>query len=485
MIWGEKDYRYGLLLATACVILFMFILRWLNVKLAFIKFSKINFLIYVLCAVTCFLGMRGGFRSLPLNMHDANVSEHYFFNQLSMSPVFQIYKTLFDRAQPLNIYDKDVETNACTLAKSYTTEQDSAEEIVHKNKPNVIIILLESMASFKLNQTPFLNSLIQKSIFFDSFYSAGEHTYNGIYSTLTGEPALMQKPMLRYMENASFTGMPEIFKSRGYYNFFQIPHSRYFDNMGKFLWKHHFDSLVDNSNIPSDLQGGSSWGTCDHKYYEFAIRNLNFISHKHKPFFTVLLSISDHQPYFIPSEQNIPKFSGPPSKAIVQYVDWSLKQFFTNAANQSWFNNTVFLILADHGFYTGKPDYPLPLAFHHIPCFIYSKKRENAPQIIHNFGSQQDLLPTLAAYLGFKYKDNPLSVNLFRTKRGFAYFSSDDYAGLLTHNRYSMLGTFGDVKVYNSTGQALPEKEAQADVQKILSLYRYAHYRSDNKRKKK
>ena len=124
------------------------------------------------------------------------------------------------------------------------------------------------------------------------------------------------------------------------------------------------------------------------------------------PFFAVLLSISNHPPYVIPS------YFQPKSKnieeQIVEYADWSIRQFIHKASQQPWFDNTIFVLLGDHGKLVGNPD---------------SEEKEN-------FGGQIDVAPTLLGMLRINYIQNNLGIDLLKEERPCMFFSADNMLGV-------------------------------------------------------
>ncbi len=483
MLWGETTFRNSLLAMAVLAFGILFLHRFLYKKIDHNRNPKrFTLVAYLVLFALVFTGMRGGLRARPLNLKDANISEHFFFNQVAINPVYFLYHDLFEIEEPIYAYNLQTEQYATELGNTFI--QPDTITYSPTSKPHIVFIIMESMAFWKLPQAPFLNSLSQKSIFFDSFYSSGEHTYNGIYSSLYGEPALMQKHMLRWMESSDNKGLPGFLKTQGYYNFFHIPHSRSFDNMGAFIWRHSFDTLVDKMNFPKQIKNASMWGMDDHYMMQYAINNMDFAVKKGKPVFNVILTISDHEPYHLPVDSGVPEFQGPIKSKVVQYADWSLQRFFSLAESKPWYKNTVFVLIGDHGSYNGSADYPLPLSLHHIPFLIFNPSAKNEAKIYHNLGAQPDVPTTLLSYLGYPTQQNPLSVNLLNSKRPFAFFCSDNYTGLLRQEGYYLLNQQGQSEYYHFT--TLPASaEMQSQQQQILlNLSRYSALRIEKSRKK-
>lgn len=411
----------------------------------------------------CFLGMRGGISGKPINVRDNRYCEHAFFNDMAINPLFYLYKQVFEGQRFQQNDGKTAWAQTQEHLKSMTAlPAPLIDSGILKNR-HVVLILMESMASHKTDsgehiQTPFLNKLSRKGLHFTQFYANGEHTYNGVFSTLTGYGGLMGRHMLRFAETLTVPGISGMLKSQGYFNIFQIPHRRTFDNMGAFLWRHQFDSVVDYANIPENLRGGNNWGVCDHRLFRYAIRNMDQLTARGKRVFSGILSISDHPPYEIPADAPAALLQGDPKNHIVEYADWSLQNFFDSASRRPWFNETIFILVADHGHYSGRADYPLPLDFHRIPCIMIAPGSELPAMTISGLGSQTDILPILGWLLGADADPNCTGVNLLTHKRTDVTFCSDAWLGITDGRHYHLVDEFGYSRSYElSLGPDQPE----------------------------
>lgn len=140
---------------------------------------------------------------------------------------------------------------------------------------------------------------------------------------------------------------------------------------------------------------------------------------------TVLLSISNHPPYVIP-----PYFhphSDVLEEQIVEYADWSIRQFMQAAEKQPWFDNTIFVFLGDHGKMVGTPECEMPQSYNHIPLMIYGK--DIKPGVYDGFGGQVDVSPTLLGLLNISYLQNNFGVNLLEEERPCMFFTADNLIG--------------------------------------------------------
>jgi phosphoglycerol transferase MdoB-like AlkP superfamily enzyme len=165
--------------------------------------------------------------------------------------------------------------------------------------------------------------------------------------------------------------------------------------------------------------------------FKFSIPIINNrLAKEDKPFFITYMTVSDHGPYYIPpyfepKSENI-------KDQIVEYADWSLKKFITDASSQPWFDNTIFVFVADHGAPISAT-YDISLDYHHSPLLYYAPKLLDTIAAYDDIGGQIDLFPTLMGLLNLPYINNTLGVDLLKTKRPYIYFNGDDKIGVLDH----------------------------------------------------
>lgn len=125
-------------------------------------------------------------------------------------------------------------------------------------------------------------------------------------------------------------------------------------------------------------------------------------------------------PYFHPHSDVL-------EEQIVEYADWSIRQFMQAAEKQPWFDNTIFVFLGDHGKMVGTPECEMPQSYNHIPLMIYGK--DIKPGVYDGFGGQVDVSPTLLGLLNISYLQNNFGVNLLEEERPCMFFTADNLIG--------------------------------------------------------
>lgn len=390
------------------------------------------------------LGIRGRIaEKSPIIAGAAFFSPFPFLNQLALNPVFTVTRSLLDRSKSENISLAWVDNNAAiqsmhNLLVGAQTPLDTAAPIrrLQLTEPkyaqyNIVLITMESMAAHRMKRygntedlTPFLDSLANIGWSFDNTFSAGIHTFNGIYSTLFAHPALMKRHSLDQLYAPEMAGFSNVLATKGYHNIFFTTHDELFDNMSGFLLANKFHTIVGQKDYPI-AEVKSTLGVPDEFMFRFAIPKLNKIAQDGKPFFANFMTGSNHGPNIIPTETGFVRRHQEPEIAVIEYADWSIRKFMTYAAQQSWYKKTIFVFVADHGVPLWNDPYDVPFTYHHIPFIIYT------PSITGHFATkklalQTDVFPTVMSLVSTSYTNNTFGIDLFKQQHKNIVFSSDD-----------------------------------------------------------
>lgn len=451
MVFGESAYYFPIFLGLVSIVAF----GWVASLLASHFYRRtektaprINLLSRAVvlvagavCVGLCMFGIRGRMGYNPIKVSQAYYCEDPFLNQLGVNPVFNLLtSTLDDNRKENRTLHLMSEEEALANVQKYLQRQgiDNLSPIARKVdregtpvRKNVVLVFMESMSANLMgafgsekNLTPYLDSLYHRSLSFSHFYSSGIHTNHGIYSTLFSFPAIMKRNAMKGSVIPVYSGLPTVLQENGYCNLFFMTHESQYDNMNAFLRTNGFDEIYAQENYPAD-KVVNSFGVQDDFMYQYALPILNEKVETGDPFFTVLLSISNHPPYVIP-----PYFhpqSSVPEEQIVEYADWSIRQFMEAAGKQPWFDNTIFVFLGDHGKMVGTPECEMPQSYNHIPLMIYGKDIQAS---VHDgFGGQIDVSPTLLGLLNMSYLQNNFGVDMLREERPCMFFTADNMIG--------------------------------------------------------
>lgn len=458
MVVGETSYYppfFGFLIALLIFIFFVkYLTRHYRLKLAtpvrpHIYERLLIFLTALFCIGLCLFGIRGRMGYNPIKVSAAYYCTDPFLNQLGISPVFNLLSSTLDDARKENRYLHLMpEEEALNNVKHYLNRQgipgispiarsiESTDTILQSN---IVLVFMESMSAHLMQRfgqsktlTPFLDSLYYQSLSFPNFYSSGIHTNHGMYSTLYSYPSVMKRNAMKGSVIPIYSGLPTVLKDQSYQTLFFMTHESQYDNMNAFFRTNGFDEIFSQENYPKE-KVVNGFGVQDDFLYNYAIDRLNERATPDRPFFAVLLSISNHPPYIIP-----PYFhphSADKEDQIVEYADWSIRQLMTKASQQNWFKNTIFVFLGDHGKMVGNADCEMPQSYNHIPLMIYAPERIQ-PQEIAGFGGQIDVAPTLLGLLNIPYTQNNFGIDLIKESRPCMFFTADNMIGAKNDNNF-------------------------------------------------
>lgn len=435
---------------------------------------------FTLCAGLLFLGMRGRLdEKAPIQTGTAYFSEDPFLNQLGLNPVFTFGSSAEKRvsATRSNVNLMDPRDAAWQAMRELNGEQgllpSPIARTINPDRPldslNVVIILMESMSTFKMGEyggpaglTPFLSALRNVSLDCDQAYSAGIHTFNGIYSTLYSFPALYdQQPMEDWL-NKRHAGIGQILRTHGWGTLFCTTHDPEFDNMRGFLTSHGFDRVISEDDYPEDWIASTN-GVPDHRMFEFAVPELNALAKK-GPFLSVFMTTSDHKPFILPDSLWFEPRSEKLEDRIVEYADRSVARFFELASKEAWYKKTVFVILGDHGVNMGHT-YDMPMSFHHTPLLFHVPGGQVPPGRISAPCGQLDVAPTLLGMLNVPWTNTTMGIDIRQRVRPCMYFCADDRIGCIDREHYFIHRADGHETLYayadlstRDLSPALPEK---------------------------
>ncbi len=421
----------------------------------------------VVLAGVCVLFCRGGVANLPLSSGSAYFSVNNVISQLAMNNFFTFFRaaraTLNEGANEAKEYDfPPLERAQQEVAQMLAQDGHVSAGLagnplwrkVQTGRPmtdfNVVVILMEGMAGrpvgalgYKPSYTPNLDEICRSGLFFERMYAVGSRTSRGIMGVLCGHPDMTGISILERQQNGdSFLTLPEIFNRRGYETLFVYGGDANFDNMRGFFSAGGIDKFIDESQMEfTELPG--NWGMPDEVIFDKAHEAFVAFAEKgDKKFFSVILTVTNHQPYQVPAGR-VDMLPGEDTEILrlnaYRYADWALGRFFDKAGEAEYFDKTIFVLVADHG-------QGLNLALgidvpgYRLPCVIYAPSAVT-PKRISVISSQVDIAPTLLSLMGGKYEHCFLGRDILSVEPGdgFAVLHQDDYLGIVSGDRAMIL----------------------------------------------
>jgi phosphoglycerol transferase MdoB-like AlkP superfamily enzyme len=357
-------------------------------------------------------------------------------------------------------------------------ESDSIEV-----RKNVVLITIESYSSDFMSHygnteqlTPFLDSLSNKSLFFDNLYAVGNRTVRGLEAVTLCLPPTAGESVIKRKDNKNKFSTASVFKKKGYQVKFLYGGDAYFDNMEDFFSGNGYDIIDKKSLSPKEITFSNVWGVCDEDMAKKAIQVMNAEAKTGKPFFNHWMTVSNHRPFTYPEGRiDIPGTSKSRAGGV-KYTDFALRQFFKMAQKQSWYSNTVFVVLADHcASSAGKTE--LPLDKYRIPALIFSPNNLKA-QNCNKLMSQIDLMPTVFGLLHFNYESKFFGQDVLKPAyQPRAFIATYQNLGLIKDNVLTVLSPKQEVKQFHlevvNNPQLSPDFQLYYDENKITKIRKY------------
>jgi phosphoglycerol transferase MdoB-like AlkP superfamily enzyme len=335
--------------------------------------------------------------------------------------------------------------------------QDMTRDIRHEGNEkrlNVIVVVEESMSGEYLKAfggtdglTPNLDRLATKSLFFSNLYAAGTRTVRGLEAVNLSIPPLPGTSIIKRPHNENFFSWGALMKSRGYDNKFIYGGHGYFDNMNYFFANNGFNTVDKTDFTANEVTFDNAWGACDEDLFRKVIKESNSSYSQGKPFFSVVMTTSNHRPYTYPDGRiDIPSHTG--RNGAVKYADYAYGKFLENASKQPWFKQTIFVFVADHCAGSARK-IALPIKHYQIPLMIYAPELIK-PRTVDTLCSQIDIAPTVLGLLNFSYTTKFLGKDILEMepKDGRAFITTYEKLGYLKGNKMVILDPKKKVEFY-------------------------------------
>lgn len=346
------------------------------------------------------LGARGGFYTRPLRSFDAARFVDTRWVSATINSPTQLLTSYSSAIPPAIHYMSDEE--CIQIVRPVKTAKLNPKI---RKKPNIVLIILESFGrdycGFLMGReryTPFLDELAQKSIVFENAYSCGTTSMESVPAIFASIPSLLEVPYINSnFQNNNVHGLHYYLSKSGYNCSFYYGAengSMGFDNFLRISGDIRYYGRNEYPSRESDYDG--SWGIWDEPYLQYFVKE---VAQMKQPFFTSVFTLTSHDPYRIPSQYaSVFKGGELPIYKAVQYTDYALRQFFRKAETQPWFNNTIFVITADHPSHSVSEYFYTPSGKYEIPIMLYSPKLIKPARIDSITVSQLDIMPTILEF---------------------------------------------------------------------------------------
>ncbi|MFC4739730.1 LTA synthase family protein [Flavobacterium ponti] len=471
--------EFWFLPVIALVLAFAFWKTIPNIKLVFSE-EKVNYLVvkqiglFLFLIGFVFLLGRGGFQKKPLKVVDAVNYGSISHSALVLNTPFCILKTI-GKKETLESpkYFAEAELNSIFNPVVATNPSE------RQTKQNVVVIILESFGreNIQRGQTPFLDSLITKSLFFENGFANGKLSIDAVPSTLSSIPSLMSSSLITssYSINEIY-GLPKILKDNGYNTSFFHGAFNGSQNFDQYCKVAGFDTYYGKNEYDGPEAFDGKWGIFDEEFFQFYCRKMSSFK---QPFFTSIFSISSHNPYKIPEKYKgkFPKGTTKIQESIA-YSDYALKQFFKTASQQDWFQNTIFVITADHT--SSEPTeekFKTNVGKFRIPILFYNPGNPTFGGISYRNVQQIDIMPSLIDLLHIKTNMITFGKS-YQSEKDFVVYYLDNIYHYIQGDYYLAFDGKKALALYNFKNDELmktnlisTEKEKAATMERFIKAY--------------
>ena len=384
-------------------------------------------------------GIRGGFTTAvrPITISNANqYADHPIEAALVLNTPFSLYRTIGKDVFVVPDYfsPEDLEVIYSPIHEPDIVTNDSLDSDTTFVRKNVVVLIVESFGREyigALNRsledglyrgyTPFVDSLIDRSVTFAHSYCNGRKSIDGMPSILSSIPMFVEPFFLTPASMNHVSGIARLLADEGYQTAFF--HGAQRGSMGFQAFAHAtgFQEYYGREDFNADTRfGGDSdfdgtWAIWDEPFLQYYAAKM---SEMKEPFMTAVFTASSHHPYVVPEKyKDVYPEEGISIHKCIRYTDMAISKFFKRVSSEPWFQNTIFVLTSDHTNLSDHAYYQTDLGGFCSPIIIYEPGNgARIPEIQDKIAQQIDILPTVMGMLHYPKPYFAFGIDLFNTK---------------------------------------------------------------------
>ena len=415
------------------------------------------------------LGLRGGWQLKPLRAGAAFEQQPAVLGHLVLNSTFTVLKSVAAaKVERKNYFPNDA---ALRPAMGRPTLAITASG---STRPNVVLLLLESFGSEftgvenggRGGYTPFFDSLATApgSLLMRENYANGRRSIEALPAVLSGLPSLMNEPFITSsFQTAELHGLGEMLGNSGYTTAMYHAGTNGtmgFDTFAGIAGMQHYYGLNEYPGGAQSPEYDGHWGIFDEPYLQYFSHQLDTTK---EPFFATLFTLSAHDPFTLPAQyQGRLPVGTQPIHPTIAYTDVALRHFFKTARQAPWFNNTLFVLTADHTSQTARADYENPVGYHKVPLLLLRPGHTLPAANPHRVTQHADIPATVLDVLGMRQAQKlllPFGSSIFDTaSTGRALFRDGDSYYLVHADFVTELRNDNSVRLYPYRTHFIPQK---------------------------
>ncbi len=413
-------------------------------------------LVFLLIGGITFLGARSSLEHRGINPAMVAFSPDPLVNSLVLSSGYSLLfaiQQMKDEGNAAEIYGKMPLDEVISTLKAVRNRPESdyistelptlsQNQASYQGKPkNLVIILEESLGAQFIGTlggkplSPKIDELAKQGWLFENLYATGTRSVRGIEAVTAGFTPTPARSVVKLPgSQQGFFTIAELLSKQGYHTSFIYGGEKHFDNMASFFYGNGFQQIIDEKDYVNP-HFTATWGVSDEDLFNKANDTFNQLHQQGKPFFSLVFTSSNHDPFEFPAGK-IDLYEQPQATRnnAAKYADFATGLFFDLAKQSDYWNDTIFLIIADHDSRVGGAAL-VPVQHFHIPALILGKNIE--PRRDPRLVSQIDMPTTLLSLIGISANYPMLGYDLTRPE--------DPNRALMQYDK-----TFGYMRMQNN-----------------------------------
>ena len=356
------------------------------------------------------IGIRGGFGKYTRPITISNAMQYANSPQetaILLNTPFSLMKSLENTTyvHPQYFTDDEAETIFSPI------HIDEIEENERLGKTNIVIVILESFSKEYIgfyNQhidgyqgyTPFLDSLLAHSVTYTHSFASGRKSIDAMPSVLSSIPMLIEPYIVTPYSTNAVSSLAECLRDEGYATAFF--HGAPNGSMGfqAYARSAGFEQYFGMDEYDGIDAFDGTWAIWDEEFLQYYAQRM---SQMPEPFMTTVFTASSHHPFRIPERyEGVFPQGDQPIHPCLGYTDHALRKFFAYVQQQAWYENTLFVITADHTNQVSLPEYATAKGLFEVPIAFYSPQWSQGEVHEQSAVSQTDIMPSVLAYLGYQ-----------------------------------------------------------------------------------
>ena len=356
------------------------------------------------------IGIRGGFGKYTRPITISNAMQYANTPQetaILLNTPFSLMKSLENTTYVHPQYFSNEEAEAIFSP----IHIDEIEENGRMGQTNIVVIILESFSKEYIgfyNQdiagyqgyTPFLDSLLAHSVTYTHSFASGRKSIDAMPSVLSSIPMLIEPYIVTPYSTNAVSSLAACLRDEGYATAFF--HGAPNGSMGfqAYARSAGFEQYFGMDEYDGIDAFDGTWAIWDEEFLQYYAQRMNQMQ---EPFITAVFTASSHHPFRVPERyEGVFPQGDKPIHPCVGYTDHALRKFFAYAQQQAWYENTLFVITADHTNQVTLPEYANAKGLFEVPIAFYSPQWSKGQLREHGAVSQTDIMPSVLAYLGYQ-----------------------------------------------------------------------------------